>query len=34
MLVWRCRARYDVTVETFSVIEEDVHFRLPRALSA
>ncbi len=29
-----CRARYDVTVETFSVIEEDVHFRLPRALSA
>ena len=29
-----CRARYDVTVEIFSVIEEDVHFRLPRALSA
>lgn len=29
-----CRERYDVTVETFSVIEEDVHFRLPRALSA
>ncbi|MFM9844082.1 MAG: 4-hydroxy-3-methylbut-2-enyl diphosphate reductase [Dongiaceae bacterium] len=29
-----CRARYDVTVDTFSVIEEDVHFRLPRALSA
>jgi 4-hydroxy-3-methylbut-2-en-1-yl diphosphate reductase len=29
-----CRARYDVTVENFSVIEEDVHFKLPRALSA
>jgi 4-hydroxy-3-methylbut-2-enyl diphosphate reductase len=29
-----CRARYDVTVKKFSVIEEDVHFRLPRALSA
>jgi 4-hydroxy-3-methylbut-2-enyl diphosphate reductase len=29
-----CRARYDVTVENFSVIEEDVRFKLPRALSA
>lgn len=29
-----CRERYNVTIETFSVIEEDVHFRLPRALSA
>ncbi|HEY7689364.1 MAG TPA: 4-hydroxy-3-methylbut-2-enyl diphosphate reductase [Dongiaceae bacterium] len=29
-----CRSRYDVTIETFSVIEEDVHFRLPRVLSA
>jgi len=29
-----CRARYDVTVENFSVIEEDVHFKLPHALSA
>src|SRR5262245_57167987 len=29
-----CRARYDVTVEDFSVIEEDVHFKLPHALSA
>jgi 4-hydroxy-3-methylbut-2-enyl diphosphate reductase len=29
-----CRARYDVTAEDFSVIEEDVHFKLPHALSA
>jgi 4-hydroxy-3-methylbut-2-enyl diphosphate reductase len=29
-----CRVRYDVTVENFSVIEEDVHFKLPHALSA
>lgn len=33
-VVAACRARYDVTVENFSVIEEDVHFKLPHALSA
>ncbi|MBO6784311.1 MAG: 4-hydroxy-3-methylbut-2-enyl diphosphate reductase, partial [Alphaproteobacteria bacterium] len=29
-----CRARYDVTIEEITVREEDVHFNLPRALTA
>ena len=29
-----CRARYDVTIEEVTVREEDVHFNLPRALTA
>jgi 4-hydroxy-3-methylbut-2-en-1-yl diphosphate reductase len=28
-----CRQRFDVTVEEVRVIDEDVHFNLPRALA-
>ncbi len=33
-VVAACRERFDVTVEEMSVIQEDVRFNLPRALSA
>ncbi|MCK5274083.1 MAG: 4-hydroxy-3-methylbut-2-enyl diphosphate reductase [Alphaproteobacteria bacterium] len=33
-LIEACRERYDVTLETVSVGDETVHFKLPRALSA
>lgn len=33
-VVAACRDRFEVTIEEISVIEENVHFRLPRALSA
>jgi 4-hydroxy-3-methylbut-2-enyl diphosphate reductase len=33
-LVNACRRRFDVTLESLSPVEENVHFNLPRALSA